>query len=130
MGTPDICDYLIPHTVFPSLRAGSQMSAWSRMSTGPKVIVFQICTKKKEKKKISNERRDTEILKLMSTGALIRGNTVIYVLYNILLHYTGTCIQLRDLFFFTRANLQTWQNKRLVKLRHLQYPKTLKNAYA
>ena len=37
-------------TVFPHFSSGSQMSAWSRMSKGSKVIVFQMSTQKKSLK--------------------------------------------------------------------------------
>ena len=34
------------YTVFPYLSAGSQMNAWSQLSAGSKVTVFQMSTKK------------------------------------------------------------------------------------
>ena len=36
------------YTVFPRFSAGSHLSAWSRMSAGSKVIVFQMSAQKNE----------------------------------------------------------------------------------
>ena len=60
-------------TVFPHFIAGSQMSAWSRMSAVSKVIVFQMISKENELKKSARAQRT---LKAMNAGTLIRGNMV------------------------------------------------------